>query len=115
MSRSNQTSVENTLTMLWDRESSFEKAAMDDAEAEHAYKMQQARTFLAADGTEKARAAKSLVDSEALHLDHLKKKAVKEFTREKLKDAQSALSARQSILTAASRSDQNYANNKEIA
>lgn len=110
MSRSQPDEIEISLSTLWDREQAFETAVRDDADAEHAFKMKQARAFLDADGTEKARAAKALVDSGKLYLDHLQKKAVKEFTREKLRDAQDALSARQSLLKYAAQTDFKYTN-----
>lgn len=99
MSRSNQDNIETSLSMLWDREQAFEQAAIEDAEAEHEFKMRHAKEFLTAEGSVEARKASALVASETLHANYLKKKAVKEFTREKLRDAQDALSARQSLLS----------------
>lgn len=90
--------VETAISELYNREEAFADAVQDDAIAEHAYKVDKAKAFLRATGTEKAREAQSIVDTENLYLDHLKKKAIKEFTREKLRDAQDALSARQSLL-----------------
>lgn len=76
----------------------FKTALEEDAQAEHLAKVEKAKAFLKAEGTEKARDAQSVVDSDKYLLDHLKKKAIKEFTREALRDAQDALSARQSLL-----------------
>lgn len=106
--------LEKSLTELYGRETEYGTALQDDAEAEHAYKMKQAREYLAADGTEKARTATALIACELLHLDYLKKAAVKDFTKEKLRDSQQALSARQSLLTASVKSDLGYANDKRI-
>ncbi len=114
MSRSNTDNVESSITELYNRETEYGTALDDDATREHAYKMKKAEKFLAAEGTEKAREAQSVIDSGKEFLAHLKSKAVKEFTREKLKDSQQALSARQSILSSGSRSDQGYANDKRI-
>lgn len=104
--------LEQSLTELYSRESEYGSALQDDAEAEHAYKMKQAREYLAAEGTEKARAATALIACETLHLDYLKKAAVKDFLKEKLRDSQQALSARQSLLTASVKSDLGYANDR---
>lgn len=108
MSRSNPDKIEQGLSTLWDRETAFQAAVEDDAMAEHAFKLKKAQAFLAAEGTEKARDARSIVDSEKLFLDHVKKKAVKEFTREKLRDAQMAITARQSLLKYQAQTDFAY-------
>lgn len=94
-----QKSVEETLTMIWQRESDYEEACNEQAEAEHNYKLNDAKSFLAADGNIKEREATALIANQKLHLDYLQKKARKEFTKEKLRDAQDALSARQSLLS----------------
>jgi hypothetical protein len=106
--------LETALTELSSRETAFGEALDLDAVAEHAYKLAKASAFLASEGTEKAREAQSVVSSEKLFLDHLKKKAVKEFTREKLRDCQDALSARQSLLSSSVKSDLGYANNRQV-
>ena len=99
MSRSAPDKVEQSLSEIWMRESEFGTAAIEDAEAEHAFKIKHAKEFLKADGSVEARKAMALVECDTQHLDYLKKKAIKEFTREKLRDAQDALSARQSLLS----------------
>lgn len=99
MSRSNQNNIERSLADIWTREQEFGDAGQGDAEAEHAFKIKNAKEFLAADGSVEARKATALLACEKEHLDYLKKKAIKEFTREKLRDAQDALSARQSLLS----------------
>jgi hypothetical protein len=91
--------LEACLDAIWSRENDFEIACTDLAEAEHAFKIKEAKEFLSADGSVDARKATALVNCEALHGDYLKKKAIKEFSREKLRDAQDALSARQSLLS----------------
>jgi len=98
MSRSTQTNIESALRAVDERESEFGVALQNDAEAKHRYEMKQAQEFLDAEGTVDARKAIALKNCDVEYLDYLKKKAVKEFTREKLKDAQDALSARQSLL-----------------
>ena len=102
--------LENALSTITERETAFETALQDDANAEHLYKTEKAKAFLAADGTEKAREAKAVVESSKYLLDHLKKKAIKEFVREKLKDAQEAQSARQSILSYRGKTNFGYTN-----
>jgi len=106
--------VERALSELASREKHYEDACLSDADAEHAYRMRKAQALLAAEGTEKAREAKSIVDSNKEMLAHLKAKAVRDFTKEKLRDSQQALSARQSLLTASSRSDQGYSNDRRV-
>lgn len=98
MSRSTKDNIEDALSEIQRREDAFKKALEDDAVAEHTAKLEKAKAFLSAQGTEKAREAQAVVDSEKFMLDQLKKRAVKEFTREALKDAQDALSARQTLL-----------------
>jgi len=106
--------LEQTLTEIYNREVDFGEALIADAEAEHAYKIAKATAFLSADGTEKAREAKSIVESDRLMLEHFRKKATKEFTREKLRDAQDALSARQSLLAYEAKSNFGYAMDKRV-
>jgi hypothetical protein len=91
--------LEKALTEIYNREQEFTKACTEEAEAEHAYKMKHAREFLQADGAVEQRKATALVACDVLYSDYLKKKAVKEFTKEKLRDSQDALSARQSLLS----------------
>lgn len=91
--------LEACLDAIWSREKDFETACTELADAEHAFKIEEAKKFLSGEGSVDARKAQALVASEHLHGDYLKKKAVKEFSREKLRDAQDALSARQSLLS----------------
>lgn len=114
MSRSLKTDIENTLTKLWDRETEYGKALEAAAVAEHAHKLKEAQEFLAAEGTVDAKKATATVKCSELALDHLKKKAVKEFTRVKLQDAQDALSAQQSLMRAELGGDQAYANDRRV-
>lgn len=98
MSRSRPDGVEDAIITIQQIEGEFKLALEQDAEAEHLFKVEKAKAFLAAEGTEKARESQAIVATDKYLLDNLKKKAVKEFLREKLKDAQDALSARQSLL-----------------
>lgn len=107
--------LETALHQLYDRETAYQTACEEEAEAEHAYKMKQAREFLDADGPVDVRKATALVACNGLYLDYLKKAAVKDFTKEKLRDSQQALSARQSLLTASVKSDFGYSVDRRIA
>lgn len=112
MSRSLKTDIEDTLSKLWDRETEFGTAVEAAAEAEHNYKMKDAEEFLKAEGTIDAKKATALKACGELHLNYLKKKAIKEFTRIKLQDAQDALSAQQSLLRAEMGSDALYSTDR---
>lgn len=108
MSLSETTQVENSISEIYDREKAYETACVDEAEAEHTFKMKQAREFLDAEGSVEARKATALVACDTLYLDYLKKSAVRDFTKEKLRDSQQVLSARQSILSANVKSNNAY-------
>jgi hypothetical protein len=100
--------IQKSLSEIWNREKAYVKACEEDAEAEHTYKIAKATAFLASEGTEKAREAQSVVDTNESFLKHLKAKAKVMYMKEKLKDAQQALIARQSILSFETKSNQNY-------
>lgn len=91
--------IEKSLSELFTREQEFVTACTEEAEAEHAFKINNAKEFMSADGSVELRKAAALVACEKQHLDFLKAKAVKEFTKEKLRDVQDSLSARQSLLS----------------
>lgn len=112
MSRSNQDNVEQSLSMIFAREEDLRKALLDEAEAKHLYEVKQAKEILKAEGTEKVKVATALIACEDEYLDYLRKKAVATFTREAIQDAQQALSARQTLLTASVKSDFGYANDR---
>ena len=101
--------VEKTLFVLWQREQDYQLACQEDADAEHLFKMKQAKEFLKAEGGVEVRKAIALIACEMEHDNHLHQKAILAFTKEKLKDAQQALTARQSLLAAAVKSDTGYA------
>jgi|GEM_PF-4981277 len=114
MSRSETSSLEQSLKELYNRETEYQTACNSDADAEHAFKMKQARQYLAGEGSIDARKAQALIDCDKEYIAHLRAKAVRDFTKEKLRDSQAALSARQSLLTASSRSDQGYSNDRRV-
>lgn len=109
MSRSETHQLEQSLTEIYNREKEYEEACIADAEAEHIYKVKNATKFLEGEGTVDARKAQALVDCAKEHKAYLMANAVRDFTKEKLRDSQQALSARQSLLTASVRSDLGYA------
>lgn len=114
MSRSLKSDIEDTLSKLWDRETEYGTALDAAAIAEHNLKLKDAEEFLKAEGTIDAKKATALKNCADLHLDYLKKKAVKEFTRVKLQDAQDALSAQQSLLRAEMGSDAVYSTDRRV-
>ncbi len=75
-------------------------ALLDAADAEHTYRVENARKYLAATGSIEARKAQATIDCEHLMLERLRKDAKKEFAMEAVRDARQALSARQSLLKA---------------
>lgn len=110
----NSSRLEKSLTELHSREVAYQEACENAAEAKHTYEMKKAKEFLAADGTVQARKARAMVACEKEHQNWLNAQAIKTFTYQKLKDAQGASSARQSILSAGARSDQAYANDRRV-
>ena len=80
------------------REPEYGRLLDEEAVAEHAYKVRKAEALLAAEGTEKVKEATSVVESQKEFLRYLKAKAARVFMAEKLADAQSVVSARQSLL-----------------
>lgn len=100
--------IQKSLSEIWKREQAYVKACEDDAVDEHAYKIAKATAFLASEGTEKAREAESVVATNEAYLKHLKSKAKVMYMKEKLKDAQQALIARQSILSFETKTNDAY-------
>lgn len=98
MSRSTQNDIETSLSEIWQREKDFQEACQNAARAKHNFKMQYAAAYLKAEGTLPVKDAIALLKCKDAHLEHVNTDAVYEFTKEKLRDAQSALSARQSLL-----------------
>jgi hypothetical protein len=92
--------LEGALSALAIHEEAFEAACVEYAIAESDYRIKFARKFLEADGTEKARHSTAIVDVEKELRERDRSEAVKEFTKEKLRDAQAVVSARQSLLYA---------------
>lgn len=104
--------VEKVIGELAHREMSYITACTDVADAEHAYKMKLAREFVQAEGSVDLRKNLALIKCEEVYKEFLTATAVKDYTKEKLKDAQSVMSARQSLLTASVKGDWNYSNDR---
>lgn len=100
-----QRQLEDAIRTSHNRLEDLRQALEDDADAEHEYKTTKAKEFLKAEGTEKARDATSVVNTEKLLKEHLKKRALKEFTRAKLEDARNAQSAMQTLASADAKSN----------
>lgn len=92
--------LESALDALPALETAFEESCTAYAVAESDYRIEFARAFLKAEGTEKARNSTAIIAVERFLRERDRCEAVKEFTFQKLKDAQSVVSARQSLLNA---------------
>ena len=97
--------LEAALERIPDLEEAFQKACVDYASAESDYRVAKAKAYLHAEGTEKAREAHAILRTENLLRERDRTEAIKEVTKEKLRDAQQAISARQSLLNASVRTN----------
>jgi hypothetical protein len=100
--------LEKALNELASREKDLEQVLTRDAEAEHEYKVQYAKAFLKAEGTVDERKSRAAVETEKFLKDHLTRQAQLVFVKTKIKDAQDAVSARQSLLSAALRTNSTF-------
>lgn len=101
--------LESALERVSILEEDYEQVLIKAAEAETEYRVRFAKAYLGADGTEKARNSTAIIEVERWLEERNRTEAVKEFTREKLKDAQAAVSARQSLLSASIRTNNAFA------
>jgi hypothetical protein len=101
--------LEAMMDVVWDREEAFQTACLEYADAESEYRVRFSKAYLEAEGTEKARNAEAIIKVEKLLRERDRTEAVKDFTFQKLKDAQSAVSARQSLLNADTRTNKSFA------
>lgn len=111
MSLSESVQLEQSLGAVAGIEQAYKDACDEYAEAKHAFKMKEAKEFLLAEGTVEARKAQALVACEVEHERYTKAQNIKTFMYQKLKDAQGAQSARQTMLSASAKGDFNYATN----
>lgn len=100
--------LEKALTDVEAIEPDFEKALNDEATKEHTFKIKQADEYLKASGTVDERKARALITCKDAYLAHLKAVAVKDFLKVKIKDRQDAVSARQSLLSSARRTNERF-------
>jgi hypothetical protein len=87
----------------------FEDACRKFADAESEYRVQFAKEFLNASGAVEERKQKAIQAVERFLRERDKTEAIKEFTKEKLRNAQAAVSARQSLLSADVRTNKAFA------
>lgn len=104
--------LEDSLRELWQREKDYESACLAAADSEHAFKIKQAKEFKSAEGSVEARKADALIACDNEYKNYLTADAVKDFTKVKMIDIQQATNARQSLLSAAAKSDFNHANSR---
>ena len=100
--------LEKTLSVVASRETEYEAACVGYAEAEASYRIEYARAFLVADGTVEERKQTAIDKVERFLRARETAEAVRDFTREKLRDAQAAVSARQSLLAAELRTNRAF-------
>jgi len=104
--------VEKVITELYGRETAYTSACNKLADAEHAYKVDLAIEFGKADGSVDVRKNLALIACKVSYKAYLQAEAVKDYTKELLRDAQQVLSARQSLLSASVKGDFAYATDR---
>jgi hypothetical protein len=104
--------VETVITELYAREVEYKSACINFADAEHAYKVDLAVEFGKAEGSVDVRKNLALIACKHRYAVYLKADAVKDYTKEMLRDAQAVLSARQSLLSASMKGDFAYATDR---
>lgn len=104
--------VDQAIQDVYEREKAFGDALKREADAEYAFKVKQAQELLNAEGTESVKKSIALTKCSVEYKEYLMATASKEFIKAKLNDAQSVLSARQSLLSAEAKSDFGYANSR---
>lgn len=97
--------LESALLMVEAIQDNFLEILIDAADAKVELDTQYSKAFLAAEGTEKAREAQAKIETERFKRDLLQKEAIREFQRGKLKSAQDAVSARQTLVSAEKRTN----------
>lgn len=90
--------LEAALSRVTELEAAYGEALVAAAEAESEYRVRFSKAYLAASGTEQARKSIAICEVERFLRERDRTEAIKEFMREKLRDAQAAVSARQSLL-----------------
>lgn len=100
--------VEKVITELYSREELYKSACTKQADAEYTYKTKSAVEFNGAEGSVDVRKNLALIACKDQYKAYLQAEAVKDYTKEMLRDAQQVLSARQSLLSASVKSDFGY-------
>jgi hypothetical protein len=100
--------LEQALEAVAAIEPDFEKALIDHANAETAYRVRKSEEYLKAEGTIQSREATAIVAVKQLLEQRNRAEAVKDFLKEKLRDRQAAVSARQSLLSAEVKTNQRF-------
>ena len=98
--------LEGALSRLFDRSDELKKALSDAAEAESEYLVQFAKEFLIAEGTIDNRKNEAILKVERYLRERDRTEAIKDFTKEYVKASQIECSARQSLLSAETRTNQ---------
>jgi hypothetical protein len=97
--------IEKAIIHLHERGDLYRQALMAKAEAEHAYKLARSEAFLKAEGTIKDKEALADLAVKDLHLKYLTADATAAFAKGSLEDCRAVISARQSILSAESKTN----------
>lgn len=92
--------IEKTIAELFVREKAYEESVTAYAEAEANYKEARADVFLKADGTVAERNASADTVCAELYRAKVQAEAIMSLTKLKLEDCRNVLSARQSMLSA---------------
>lgn len=100
--------LEAELDRMADREEAYETACVDAAKAESEYRIRMAEEFLKASGAVEQRKQEAIVAVQHLLRERDRTEAIREFTREKLKDVQQAVSARQTLVSADTRTNRAF-------
>jgi hypothetical protein len=96
--------IEQAISELFKREKAYTAAVHEYTEAEHLYKEARAHAYLAADGTVADRNAIADLECIKEYQCKIKAEATLAMTKVLLEDCRNVLSARQSILSAQSKS-----------
>lgn len=100
--------LEKSIEAMEVMEDSFEEALLAYADAESVYRVRKSEEYLKAEGTEKAREAQAVIAVAKLLQERNRAEAVRDFVKAKMKDRQEAVSARQSLLSSARRTNERF-------
>lgn len=90
--------IEKAIVELAKRESAYESALMEAAEAEHNYRLRKNTEIKQAEGSEKVKIATAEFLCESEMKRKLTAEAVKEILKTKVEDARTVISARKEIM-----------------